>query len=424
MKQYHVKKIEKPVSCTVSVPGSKSITNRALLLATMSNGESVLRNVLFCDDTRSFLECLIKLKYTVCINEHARIVTIKGGVPCNKATINVRSAGTTARFLTAFLSTIPGRYEILASEQMCKRPMKPLFDGLQALGAKIEYTKEKMFLPIRLKGGYLKGGVVNICAEQSSQFLSALLMTGHLYEKGLVINHVGKEIASPYINMTINMIKQFGGNVSKSGQLYTVSPSNKYHSLDYTIEPDVSAACYFFAIAVLTGGTILVKGIHSNSIQGDIYFLEILRKIGAQITYTQEGIYLKGPENGVFNGIDVDLNLCSDQTMTLAALAVYAKTPTTIRNIGHIRFQESDRISAIVTELRKMGIKCTETNNSITIFPGQPQSTIINTYNDHRMAMAFSLIGLRTEGIVIDNPSCVSKTFENYFDLLDTIVNE
>lgn len=423
MKQYQVRKLQKPISFKVEIPGSKSITNRALLLASMADGESTLKHVLFSDDSRSFLDCLKKLGYELSINEKDQVVKLKGGLPNQNAAINVRSAGTTARFLTAFLSAAGGEYDIKSSEQMAKRPMKPLCETLEKLGVDFTYHGQEYFLPFRLKSAACKGGEVELFAEQSSQFLSALLMTGHLYENGLTIHHTGKEIAKPYIDMTIKMIEQFGGSVKKEGQTYHVSHAGPYRPLTYLIEPDVSGACYFFAMAVLTGGSILVKDIHLESLQGDIRFLDILKMLGAEIKDTDAGITLQGPADGCYNGIDIDLNDCSDQTMTLAALAVFAKTPTVIRNIGHIRLQESDRIHAIVTELKKMGITCKEADDSIAILPGIPGPAEIDTYNDHRMAMAFSLIGLKADGIVINDPDCTAKTFENYFELLDDVID-
>lgn len=424
MEQYQVRKLQKPISCQVEIPGSKSITNRALLLAAMADGESTLRHVLFSDDSRAFLDCLEKLGFELSVNEKEKTVRIKGGRPCPKARINVRSAGTTARFLTAFLAASGGEYEILSSEQMAKRPMKPLCEALEGLGMEFTYHDREYFLPFNLKSKGCGGGTVSLFAEQSSQFLSALLMTGHLYEKGLQICHTGTEIARSYIDMTIKMIEQFGGSVVREGQTYRVLPSKPYRSLDYRIEPDVSGAGYFFAMAVLTGGEILVKDVHLNSLQGDIQFLEILKRLGAHVTDTPEGVKVSGPANGSYNGIDVDMNDCSDQTMTLAALAVFAKSPTVIRNIGHIRLQESDRLFAIATELKKLGIKCEEGEDSITIYPGEPQPALIDTYHDHRLAMAFSLIGLKSEGIVINDPGCTAKTFENYFALLDDVIND
>lgn len=421
METYNVRKLEGPVDCSLNVPGSKSITNRALFLASMARGISTLRNVLFSDDSRAFLSCLQELGYDVLINEEEKIVTVKGGNPCSQAVINVRSAGTTARFFTALLSVSPGEYEIQATEQMCRRPMKPLCDALESLGTEITYLGEKSFLPFRIKGGQRRGGEVALYAEQSSQFLSALLMTGGLYEEGLTIRHVGKEIAKSYIDMTMNMMRQFGGEVRNSGQTYTVKPGNPYRALDYKIEPDVSGACYFFALAVLFGGKVLVRDVHLSSMQGDIRFLDVLKLLGAEAFDTPEGVEVQGPAGGIYNGIEVDLNDCSDQTMTLAALAIFARTPTTIHNISHIKLQESDRIQAILNELRKMGIVCNEIDDGIVIYPGTPKPTLVETYNDHRMAMAFTLAGLKTGGITIANPSCVSKTFENYFDLIDSL---
>lgn len=421
MEKYKVRKLEGTINCNITVPGSKSITNRALFLASMANGVSTLRNVLFSDDSRSFLSCMQEVGYDVTVNEDARIVIVKGGSPSNKAIINVRSAGTSARFFTALLSVSPGEYEIQATEQMCRRPMKPLCEALESLGVEICYLGEKWFLPFRIKGGKKRGGEISLFAEQSSQFLSSLLMTGGLYDEGLTIHHVGKEIAKPYIFMTMEMMKQFGCEVCNTGQIYVVKPGNSYKSLDYKIEPDVSAACYFFAMAVLLGGRVLVNDVHLSSMQGDIRFLEILKLLGAEVRDTSEGIEVKGPIGGIYEGIDVDLNDCSDQTMTLAALAIFAKTPTTIHNINHIKLQESDRIQAIMNELKKMGIICNEIDGGIVIYPGIPKPTVVDTYNDHRMAMAFTLVGLKVGGITIDNPTCVSKTFENYFEIIDTL---
>lgn len=424
MDKYIVKKLNNPINCRITVPGSKSITNRALFLASMADGVSILRNVLFSDDSRSFLSCLQKIGYKVVINEENKQVIVEGGKPCKKAEINVRSAGTSARFFTSLLSVSDGEYEIQASEQMCRRPMKPLCEALETLGAEIEYLGNKWFLPFKIKGGKKRGGEVSLNAEQSSQFLSSLLMTGNLYENGLKIKHIGKEIAKPYIHMTMKMMKQFGGDVFTSEQEYCVKSGFLYKAQDYEIEPDVSGACYFFALAVLFGGKVIVNNIHLNSIQGDIRFLEILKLMGAEVNDTKDGIEIIGPTDGIYNGIDIDLNDCSDQTMTLAALAVYARTPTIIRNINHIKFQESNRIEAIINELQKMGIRCNETEDGIIIYPGKPKPTLVDTYNDHRMAMAFTLIGLKSGGITIDNPTCVSKTFENYFEIIETLFNE
>ena len=417
---YTVKSLHKPVDCIVEVPGSKSITNRALLLASMARGESTLTNVLFSDDTRSFLECLLSLGYAPEIDEANKTVRLRGGVPKTGASINVRSAGTSARFLTALLAAHEGEWRIDASEQMKKRPMKELFSALTRLGCSITYHDREGFLPVTLRGTRLRGGEIPLDAGQSSQFTSALLMTGCLHQNDVLIQPVGTEIAKSYIGITLRMMEAFGGVAHRTdGGAYTVPVGCSYAAREYAIEPDVSGACYFYAAAALTGGSALVQNVYLNSLQGDIQFLEILRRLGCEIAETKAGVRVTG--SGRYAGIDADMNDCSDQTMTLAALAPFASSPTTIRNVGHIRHQESNRITATLTELRRMGIRCEETDDGMTIYPGTPKPALVETYDDHRMAMAFSLIGLRAEGIRIANPPCVSKTFENYFNLFETL---
>ena len=421
---YEVTPVCKPVHCTIEVPGSKSISNRALLLASMAQGKSVLSNVLFSDDSRNFMDCLDILGYDMEINENEKKVEIYGGYPKNKAKINVGSAGTSARFLTAMLAARNGEYTIESSQQMKLRPMKPLLDALISLGCSVEYMERDGFLPYRLYGGYLKGGEVKIESEQSSQFTSALLMTGCLHEKGISIQPVGRETSKTYIDITIKMMEQFGIHVKRTKKgTYIVDAGQSYVSKKYSIEPDVSGSCYFYAAAALTGGSVLVKDVFYSSMQGDIKFLDVLQKIGCTVNETGEGILLKGANHGIYTGIDVDMNDCSDQVITLAVLAPFASSPTIIRNIQHIKYQETNRIRAVLTELTKMEIKCGETADGIIIYPGTPQPSTVKTYDDHRMAMAFALIGLRVEGIRIENPSCTSKTFENYFEKFARLYN-
>lgn len=419
---YKVNKVSGPMDIKVKVPGSKSITNRALLLSCLSKGTSILKNVLFSDDSRHFIDCVSKLSYEITVNEQEQTVIIKGGKPKTDTEINVGSAGTAARFITALLASYEGVYSINASKQMQARPMQPLFEALINLGAEIEYLSREYHLPIRMKGGILKGGKVSLDATRSSQFLSALLMTGCLHDKELNIIPFGKETSMSYIDITLNMIKQFNGNAKRSiDGSYIVPSGNTYKAQEYMIEPDVSAACYFYAMAFLTGGTAVVEGVHKDSMQGDIKFISLLEMMGAEVIDTPLGISLKGPKGGVYDGIDINMNDFSDQTMTLAALSVYAKTPTRIRGIEHIKYQETNRISAVINELRKIGADASETEDGIIIYPCVPKAALIETYDDHRMAMAFSLIGLRADGIEIYNPMCTTKTFENYFDIFSEL---
>lgn len=445
------------VPIQVSVPGSKSITNRALLLATLANGRSTLRGVLFSEDSRHFLKCIQDLGFETTVDEEAKIISVEGhggAVPRAEADQFVGSAGTAARFLTAYLGISHGTYHVDASEQMRKRPMAPLLDSLKELGCEVIYADSgnspgerhspgEGHLPFTLKGHGFQKDRISINIDASSQFLSALLIASCLSEQDFTTYIEGTH-GRAYIDMTVKMMEQFGvqaaplyycngnsENHSCTGCInstlpmgYRTASGQTYRPLDYQIEPDVSAACYFYAMSPLLGIPVQVNHVHYNSLQGDVAFIRILEEMGCRVTDQENGILVEPPADGIFHGITADLSACSDQAITLAAIAPYADSPTSITGIGHIRFQESDRITAIVTELRKMGIRCEETESSITIWPGQPKAALIETYDDHRMAMGFSLTGLRSAGIVIDNPGCCKKTFDEYFDVLDQVVRE
>lgn len=446
--QYLVKKIDKPIDWTVEVPGSKSMTNRALLLAALSEGNVVLEGVLFSDDSRHFLSSLEALGFVLNIEEIEKRVTVtgcNGRIPNKETEIDVGSAGTAARFLTAMLGFSDGIYTIQASEQMKKRPMKPLFDLLCDAGAEITYLEREGFLPIRIAGrayekavsqereteklgreaGKDKQPALHLALDisKSTQFLSALLLISPMVRQGLHIHITSEKTDGSYIRITRKMMEEFGVKVSFDGQNYEVASGEFYRKNHYVVEPDMSAACYFYAAAAVTGGRALVKHVHMDNTQGDLKFLDVLKRMGCVFADTEEGIWLTGPEGGNLTGITVDMNDFSDQALTLAAISPFAQGDVSIRNIGHIRGQESDRIHAIVTELGKIGIQCDEEADAVTIHPGEARSGVIETYEDHRVAMAFSIIGLRTEGIRIDNPECCGKTFEEYFKVLDELTS-
>lgn len=416
-----------PAPLEVNVPGSKSITNRALLLATLAQGVSTLRGVLFSDDSRHFLKCVQDLGFETTVDEPGCLVTVRGmggAVPLSKASLYVGSAGTAARFLTAFLGLSQGEYHMDASEQMRRRPMAPLLHSLEELGCEIRYDTdaEAGHFPFILQGhGFCKEQIaINI--DSSSQFLSALLIVSCLCEKDFS-THIEGTHGMAYIEMTLKMMEQFGVLARKlSDRAFLTRAGQYYQAQDYLIEPDVSAACYFYAMSPLLNLPVRVKHVHFDSLQGDVAFVRLLEKMGCQAEDTPSGILLKPPADGIFHGITADMSACSDQAITLAAIAPFAKDPTTITGIGHIRFQESDRIAAIVTELSRMGIRCEERKDSITIYPGTPVPSRVETYEDHRMAMGFSLTGLRSPGIVITNPGCCRKTFENYFEVLEDVI--
>lgn len=432
--QYLVKKTDKPINWTVTVPGSKSMTNRALLMAALSDGETELSGVLFSDDSRYFISALQSLGFETKVDEKGKKVTVKGEngrIPKKEAEIYVGSAGTAARFLTAMLGMSDGIYTIQASEQMKKRPMKDLFLLLKQAGAGIEYLEQEGYLPIKIAGrkaDNLNGKTepekieqkltVQLDISKSTQFLSAMLLISPMIEEGLCIEITSEKTDGSYIKITRGMMEEWGVTSLFDGRNYEVPAGASYHMKHYIVEPDMSAACYFYGVAAITGGLALVRNVHMDNSQGDRKFLEVLEKIGCSVTDSEEGIVVEGPADGKIKGIDIDMNDFSDQTMTLAAMAPFASEKVHISHIGHIRLQESDRIHAIVTELTRVGIHCEETEDSITVYPGKPHAALIETYEDHRMAMAFSLIGLKTEGIVIHNPMCCRKTFENYFELL------
>ena len=420
-----IKKTTEPLS--VQVPGSKSITNRSLLLAMLAEGKSTLRGVLFSDDSRHFLKCVQDLGFETTVDEESCIVTVEGlggKLPCEEAVLNVGSAGTAARFLTATLGVSEGVFHMDSSEQMKRRPMDPLLSSLAELGCEVRCEGEDGHFPFTLTAHGFGQDHISIDIGHSSQFLSALLIASTLSSEDFTIQVEGTH-GMAYIEMTQKMMEQFGVCVERpTPDQFRIPAGQHYKALDYQIEPDVSAACYFYAMAALTGGRTVVKSVHKDSMQGDLRFLEVLEKLGCHVTDTEAGIEVTGTNDGHYPGITVDMNDFSDQTMTLAALAPFADSPTTIRNIGHIRLQESDRLSAIAKELTKMGIRVEEGEDFLVIYPGIPQPSLVSTYEDHRMAMAFSLIGLRSEGIVIDNPLCCKKTFEEYFTLLDQIIKE
>ena len=419
----------KKTAYTVEVPGSKSITNRALLLAALAKGKSTLSGVLFSDDSRHFLQSLVSLGFRVEINEEQKQVTVYGeggNIPKKDATINVGSAGTAARFLTAFLGISKCNCTIDASEQMKKRPMKELFTALSSLGSSFSFPEKEDFLPVVFANeAPLTATEVTVDIDKSSQFLSALLISACLFSSDFTV-HVTGTHGMAYIDMTVAMMQQFGVHVEKpDATTFFIPGGQTYTARDYFIEPDMSAACYFYAMAPLLGISMTVPHIPEQSLQGDVQFLSVLKKMGCTVTYdSAKGSFVAtGQSNRSFSGVTANLGAFSDQTMTLAAIAPFASSKTTITGISHIKYQECDRFHAILTELTRVGITCREINDGdgIEIEPGTPLPAEIETYEDHRMAMAFSLLGLRVEGIVIKNAECCRKTFETYFEVLEQL---
>lgn len=427
--QYRVKTVytrKKPIE--VSVPGSKSITNRALLIAALSEGECKLKGALFSEDIKDMMNSLKSLGIELQAFETEKEILVKGcggSLPIKEGKIKVGNSGITARFITVLAAFSGGKFQIDANEQMKKRPMEELITALRDLGADIVCQEKEGFFPFYLDGSAIKGDNIHIDTTVSSQFLSALIISGFLLKEGLTVTFSGRNLCLPYVDMTVKVMEHFGLSVEKKEGRYYVSPNQKILVGEYEIEPDISSACYFYAMAILLKCKVTVRGVRLSSIQGDMAFIKLLRRFGASCLEEEKGLTVIG-NVASYDGIDVDLNSCSDQTMTLAVLALFARSLTKIRGIKHIRYQESDRLLAIYNEVIRLGARAEMGDGSIIIFPMREgkDEVIVETYNDHRMAMAFALAGLKREGVIISNPACTKKTFENYFDLLEEIINE
>lgn len=432
MTSYKVKKYLKE-DIVAEVPGSKSMTNRALLLAAMADGTSRLEGAAFSEDSVHFLKALESLGFKVEADEKKCSVVIEGhggNIPNKTAEIYVGSAGTAARFLTAFTAMGDGEYVLDSSDQMRKRPMRELLEALESLGAEFTWLGEEYTFPMKVRGIlYGRNAVgepktVNLNIDRSSQFLSALLMVLPIAFDDVTIKMTGTREARSYVEMTEQMMKQFGhrGVEKLENDSYRVRGGN-YTARDYDIEPDVSAACYFYALAAATGKWAMVKRMRKDSLQGDMKFIGLLEKMGCTVSWERDGeqnLWLKGPD-GKLKGIEVKMSDFSDQALTLAAIAPFADSDVTITGIAHIRGQESDRIKVIVDELNKMGISCSELPDGVKIHPGTPKNTSIETYNDHRVAMSFAVTGLAGDGMTILNPMCCKKTFAGFFDEIDRL---
>ena len=397
---YEVKNIygkTKNSAVSVSVPGSKSITARALLIAALADGESTLYGVQFSDDCQTFLNCLKELGIDCSVDGTTVKITGCGGVlPKAKAEINVGSAGTAARFLPAMLAFQDGEYRVNCSEQMKKRPVAPLVGALESVGA--EFSGKSF--PFTIRGTRSPKAEVTVDINESSQFLSALLISAVCAPCPVKIKVTGTH-GLDYVNMTLDIMRAFGVTAEESSGVYTVS--GNYSPKKYEIEPDVSAACYFYALNKILGTDVRVNGLLPHSMQGDMKFIKLLKN---------------------FNGGRVDMRAFSDQALTLAAIAPYLDNPTEICGVEHIRRQECDRINAIVTNLTAMGVKCEEGADGVKIYPSQPRPAKIKTFGDHRVAMSFALTGLRADGIVIENAEVCSKTFKDYFSVFDEVCDK
>ena len=413
MKKYAVRKIVRR-EFTVDVPASKSILNRALVLAAFSGNRVVLKTGAYAQDTRNLIACLTRLGVNILPTENG--LAVCGEKLLEKATLDVGSAGTAARFLTAVLAFRGGDYEFTASPQMTARPMENLLAFEQA-GVGIEYRGEYGHFPFRMHGDGIKATRMETDTGTSTQYASGMLLAAALGDRPFTLKLTGERTQGSYIRMTLSVLKAFGAKYTQNGEEITVFPA-RHVAESYTVEADVSAACYFYALSLLCGARVTVRGIRRGSLQGDMRFLELHAQKGVVLSDGAEGLTADGSTAGSFGGFDIDMRDFSDQAATLAVLAPFATTPSNIRGIGHIRRQECDRIQAITRNLTACDVPCTAYEDGIRIMPAEVKSAEIETFGDHRIAMAFALIGAKTGGIVIDDADCCKKTFENFFETL------
>lgn len=414
--------INHTLNATVRVPGSKSLTNRALLIASLANGTTHLTNALFSDDSRYFAKALQTLGFDVQLDEENFSMTVTGlggKIPAKKAELFIGNAGTAARFLSAFLTLGNGEYILDGEPRMRERPIGDLVDSLTQLGAKLEPTNNCP--PVKITANGLPGGKTTIAGDISSQFLSALLMVAPYAQKPIEVTLSTDLNSKPYVDMTITIMKDFGVKIERDEySRFTIHPSSFFPLSSYAIESDASAASYFFAAPAICGGTVKVENISRKSVQGDVNFVDVLAQMGCEVKEADNSILVT--RSSSLHGIDVDMRDIPDTAQTLAAVAPFADSPTRIRGIASARVKETDRVHATCVELDRLGVRVEEHEDGMTIYPCQTfKPANIQTYNDHRMAMAFSLIGLKFDGVTIENPACVSKTFPNFFDVLETL---
>ncbi|HAW6753646.1 TPA: 3-phosphoshikimate 1-carboxyvinyltransferase [Salmonella enterica subsp. enterica serovar Enteritidis] len=409
------------VDGAINLPGSKSVSNRALLLAALACGKTVLTNLLDSDDVRHMLNALsaLGINYTLSADRTRCDITGNGGPLRAPGALELflGNAGTAMRPLAAALCLGQNEIVLTGEPRMKERPIGHLVDSLRQGGANIDYLEQENYPPLRLRGGFI-GGDIEVDGSVSSQFLTALLMTAPLAPKDTIIRVKGELVSKPYIDITLNLMKTFGVEIANHHyQQFVVKGGQQYHSPGrYLVEGDASSASYFLAAGAIKGGTVKVTGIGRKSMQGDIRFADVLEKMGATITWGDDFIACT---RGELHAIDMDMNHIPDAAMTIATTALFAKGTTTLRNIYNWRVKETDRLFAMATELRKVGAEVEEGHDYIRIAPpAKLQHADIGTYNDHRMAMCFSLVALSDTPVTILDPKCTAKTFPDYFEQL------
>jgi 3-phosphoshikimate 1-carboxyvinyltransferase len=412
-----------PLHATVVVPGSKSLTNRALAIAALADGQVTIEGALESDDTRRMVEALGALGFAVRWDRGARRIEVEGRggeIPARSATLDGGNAGTAVRFLTSLVALGRGEFRIDGDARMRERPIADLLEGLALLGVDARSERSNGCPPVVVRAAGLPGGEAEIAGSVSSQFTSSILLAAPYARSDLVLRLRGALVGAPFVEMTIGMMARSGVRVERDEAALTVRAGQRYRAGTIVIEPDATAASYFLAAAALLGGEVTVPGLSEDSLQGDLHFVDVLRAMGARVSFDSRGVTVAA--DGRLHGVDVDFRPISDTFLTAAAIAPFADGPTRIRGIAHTRHQETDRPRAVATELRRLGVPVTETEDELRIEPASLRGADVETYGDHRVAMAFALVGLRVPGVRILDPECVAKTFPGYFAALERML--
>ncbi len=422
MEVREINPIVRPLKARVRVPGSKSITQRALICAALAQGESLLQGALRSEDPELLVQALKQVGVKVeALGETYRLQGVAGSPQLSSSEVFMGNNGTGMRFFLALACLGEGGpLVVTGTKRLKERPVKPLIDALLQWGARIRYLEREGVLPVEITGSGLNGDEVELSAAKSSQFLSALLLVGPYTKKPARIRLVSPLVSRPYVDLTIAVMQAFGAEIEEDGSTFRVAPK-PYQAREYEIEGDASSASYFLAAAALVGGEVSVENLPLNSLQGDAAFAGLLSRMGCEVSY-EKGVTVKRDPDRPLRGIDVNMGRYPDLVPTLAVVAARAQGKTYIRGVPHLRYKETDRLRAVATELNKCGAQVEELEDGL-IIEGKPQlqGTEIETYEDHRMAMAFAILGLVTPGMVIRNPACVAKSFPNFWQVLESL---
>ena len=419
-----IEPVDRGFKASVKAPPSKSYTNRALLIAALSGGETRVMNALESDDTKYMAEALRQLGVKIEKDGDVFVVSGRGGrLDVPDEPLFLGNAGTAMRFLTTACALVDSGHVILkGNERMNERPIADLLEALGSLGVSVHSIKNDGCPPVLVEGGGIGGGVTKIKGDKSSQYFTSILLCAPYAKRDVVVDTVGELTSKSYIDMTIASMREFGVNVENDDyKSFKVKAGQVYHARDYVVEGDFSSASYLFAAAAITGSTVKVTGVNPGSSQGDRGFVDALVKMGCSRDEGPDWIEIKGPET--LRGVgEIDMNSMPDVAMTLAVVAAFAEGETKIVNAANMRIKETDRIAATVAELRKMGVDASELSDGMIVKGGDVHGAVIDTYDDHRIAMCFAVAGLRVSGVVIKDEGCVSKTYPGFFEVLKEMV--